>query len=137
MARKPTGNPTGRPQNPIDWKLFEQLCGLLCTQSEIASMLGIHQDTLRDRVLEEYGEDYSSTYKKYSEVGKCSLRRNQVVLSKKNATLAIWLGKQWLGQVDTPTEVSVSADTVNQFNLLMNQLSLMQEGPKSNRKNSK
>lgn len=100
MARKPTGNPSGRPQNPIDWKLFEQLCGLLCTQSEIASMLGVHVDTLRDRVLQEYGDDYSTTYKKHSEVGKCSLRRNQFVLSKKNATLAIWLGKQWLGQTD-------------------------------------
>ena len=100
MARKPTGNPTGRPQCEIDWKLFEDLCGLLCTQSEIASTLGVHNDTLRDRVLEEYGEDYSSTYKKYCETGKCSLRRNQVVLSKKNASMAIWLGKQWLGQKD-------------------------------------
>lgn len=100
MARKPTGQPTGRPEAEIDWELFEKLCGLLCTQSEIASMLCVHIDTLRDRVLAEYGEEYSSIYKRYSESGKCSLRRNQVVLSKKNAAMAIWLGKQWLDQKD-------------------------------------
>ncbi len=100
MARQPTGEPTGRPKSIIDWKLFEQLCGIMCTQSEMASMLGVNVDTLRDRTVEQYGEDFSVTYKKYQENGKCSLRRNQFVLSKKNATMAIWLGKQYLEQRD-------------------------------------
>ena len=34
------------------------------------------------------------------EKGKISLRRYQWELAKKNATMAIWLGKQFLGQRD-------------------------------------
>lgn len=104
MARKPTGNPTGRPPKEINWETFEQLCALQCTQEEMAGFLHISRDTLSDRVKTNYGEDYSTTYKKFSESGKCSLRRNQFVLSKKNASMAIWLGKQWLGQRDINRE---------------------------------
>lgn len=100
MARKPTGKPAGRPKKPIDWVQFEQLCALQCTQSEIASILCVNHETLSDRTKEHYGEDYSSVYKRCSESGKCSLRRNQFVISKKNASMAIWLGKIWLGQKD-------------------------------------
>lgn len=100
MARKPTGKPTGRPEKSIDWNQFEQLCALQCIQTEIASMLKINPDTLRDRAIAHYGEDYSTLFKRFSENGKCSLRRNQFVLSKKNASMAIWLGKIWLGQKD-------------------------------------
>src|SRR5574337_2035678 len=98
MARKPTGNPVGCPEKQIDWTLFEQLCSIQCTQSEMASMLKVHPDTLRDHVKDHYGEEFSTVYIKYSETGKCSLRRNQFVLSKTNTAMAIWLGKQWLGQ---------------------------------------
>lgn len=119
MARKPTGNPTGRPSAKIDWERFEQLCGLMCTQSEIASMLGVHADTLRNQTLEEYGEDFSTVYKKYSESGKCSLRRNQFVLSKKNAAMAIWLGKQWLGQTDKSQSETIEMNLTSILKLLM------------------
>lgn len=115
MARKPTGKPTGRPEKEINWTLFEQLCAIQCTQSEIASMMKIHIDTLRDRAVVHYGDEYSNIYKKLSESGKCSLRRNQFVLSKTNASLAIWLGKQWLGQRDIqederPTQITVNVN---------------------------
>ena len=90
----------GRPEKPIDWTQFEQLCALQCTQSEICSFLKIHVETLLFRVRKHYSEDYPEVFKKYSESGKCSLRRNQFVLSKKNAGMAIWLGKIWLGQKD-------------------------------------
>lgn len=100
MARKPTGRPVGRTKVEINWEQFEQLCSLQCIQSEIASFLKIHPNTLSDRTKEHYGEDFSTIYKRFSDPGKCSLRRNQFVLSKKNATMAIWLGKIWLGQKD-------------------------------------
>lgn len=104
MARKPTGRPTGRPEKPINWEMFEQLCALQCTQDEMASFLHVCGDTLSDRARQYYGEEYSTIYKRYSETGKCSLRRNQFVMSKKNASMAIWLGKQWLGQKDMSKE---------------------------------
>lgn len=92
--------PPHRPKNYIDWKLFEKLCGCQCTQSEMASMLNVHEETLRRRVEQFYKDSYAGIYKKFSEDGKCSLRRNQFVLSQKNAGMAIWLGKIWLGQQD-------------------------------------
>ena len=91
---------------PIDWELFEQLCGLQCTQSEIASMLKMHDDTLKKRAEEKYEKEYSEIYKIYSESGKCSLRRNQFVLTKKNATMGIWLGKQWLEQKEPESDLN-------------------------------
>lgn len=94
-----------RPEKPIDWSLFEQLCTLQCIQTEIASCLKISDDTLRSRAIEHYGMDnYSDIYKRFADSGKCSLRRNQFVLSKKNASMAIWLGKIWLGQRDISRE---------------------------------
>lgn len=104
MARQPTGNPTGRPPKPIDWTQFEQLCALQCTQTEIGNMFQVDEDTIRSRVEQQYGASYSVVYKKFSEAGKSSLRRNQFVLSKKNASMAIWLGKVWLGQKDPQCE---------------------------------
>lgn len=111
----------GPPEKPIDWEQFEKLCGLQCTQSEIASMFKVDEDTIRDRVSKHYKEDYSVIYKRYSESGKCSLRRNQFKLTENNASMGIWLGKQWLDQKDT-TEVSVSPETGKQFVDVMKQL---------------
>lgn len=104
MARKPTGNPVGPPPKPIDWIQFEQLCALQCTQSEIASIFKVHPQTISDRASKQYGDDYSTIYKRFSQSGYCSLRRNQFVLSKTNASMAIWLGKIWLGQKDNQVE---------------------------------
>lgn len=87
-------------RKPIDWKQFEQLCALQATQGEIASMLRIDRGTLSRSVEEQYGAPYSAIYTMFSDGGKCSVRRNQLVMSKRNAAMAIWLGKQWLDQKD-------------------------------------
>lgn len=105
MARKPTGKPVGPPVKPINWELFEQLCALQCTQSEICSMLKVNEDTLRKACKDNFGEDYSALYKKNSEVGKISVRRYQFVQAKTKPNMAIWLGKQWLGQKENVTEL--------------------------------
>jgi len=94
----------GRPPKPIDWKIFEQLCHIQCTHSEIASFFHVVVDTLYDRVEKEYGEKISSIYKRFSEGGKSSLRRHQFRMAEKNCSMAIWLGKQYLGQRDHDDE---------------------------------
>lgn len=104
MARKPTGNPVGRPQKPIDWDEFEKLCAMQCTQEEMAGFFQVHRDTLSDRVVSNYGEEYSTIYKRFAEGGKCSLRRAQFKLAMKNSSMAIWLGKNWLDQKDMSKE---------------------------------
>lgn len=91
----------GRPPKPIDWKIFEQLCHIQCTHEEIASFCHVARDTLYERVEKEYGETFPTVYKRFSEGGKSSLRRHQFRMAEKNCSMAIWLGKQYLGQKET------------------------------------
>ena len=101
MPRKKDPNKpciVGRPKKEINWKLFQNLCKIQCTQQEIAAAFEINPETLRLRAEEEYKAEFSVIYKRFTEAGKCSLRRFQFRLAKKNAAMAIWLGKQWLGQ---------------------------------------
>lgn len=89
-----------RPRKEIDKDIFENACELQCTLTEIASLFGCSEDTIERWCKRTYGESFADIYKKKSEKGKISLRRNQLKLSETNATMAIWLGKQWLGQRD-------------------------------------
>lgn len=105
MARKPTGNPNGRPPKEFDQKTFEGLCHVWCTFEEIENILGAKREAINYWCERTYGESLQEVYNKFSDGGKASLRRNQLQLSKKNAAMAIWLGKQKLGQRDIPQEL--------------------------------
>ncbi len=103
-----------RPKKKIDKKQFESMCFLQCTQSEICSILDVTDKTLTRWCLETYNISYSETYKKKSDGGKMSLRRYQLDLAKKNTGMAIWLGKQYLGQVDKQEISSTSKLSVEE-----------------------
>ena len=90
----------GRPSKEIDQKQFENLCSILCTLEEISGWFRCSDSTIKRWCKATYGENFERVYKKFSEDGKISLRRYQFQLAKKNATMAIWLGKQHLGQRD-------------------------------------
>lgn len=77
----------------------------MCTGEEIASLLDISYDTLQRRVIELGYESYAEWYKKYSVDALKALRRWQLESAKKgNATMQIWLGKQYLGQREPKLE---------------------------------
>ena len=90
----------GRPKKQIDRTLFEKLCGIQCTEEEICAVLDVSTDTLSAWCKKTYGCTFSEVAKKKRDVGKMSLRRSQFKLAEKNATMSIWLGKQYLDQVD-------------------------------------
>lgn len=92
----------GRPKIVIDEKLFKKLCGLFCTKEEIAGVFECSEDTIERWCKSTYRMNFAEVYKKESAMGKMSLRRNQFKLSEKSAAMAIWLGKQYLGQVENP-----------------------------------
>ncbi len=94
----------GRPQIEIDQKQFESLCGLQCTLAEIASFFYCSEDTVERWCKRTYNTTFADAYKKHSAKGKMSLRRSQFRIAETNATMAIWLGKQYLGQKDIPKE---------------------------------
>ena len=51
----------GRPQIEIDKAQFEKLCGLLCTEAEIASWFRCSVDTLERWTKRTYGETFADT----------------------------------------------------------------------------
>lgn len=100
MGRKPTGKPTGRPPKDFDPKTFEGLCSIQCSNTEIYAVLDGQEDSVKSWVKRHYGIDFNEAKKRFSEGGKASLRRKQSRLADRNAAMAIWLGKNWLGQTD-------------------------------------
>lgn len=86
--------PAGRPKFQIDYGKVEAMASIMATQEEIASVLGCSVDTL------QRDEEFRGIYKKGLEEGKMSLRRRQFELAKKSAAMAIFLGKNYLGQKD-------------------------------------
>jgi hypothetical protein len=101
---KTTKKPDGQPRKEIDKKVFEGLCSIMCTKNEICQVMDVSEKTISNWCQETYGKNFQEAYERLSQNGRASLRRNQFELSKKNATMAIFLGKQYLGQKDIPEE---------------------------------
>lgn len=97
----------GRPLKEFDKKLFVDLVGLGCSQVEICWVFRnddgtpANIDTLSRWCKREFGKTFQEYSKENSGISfKIQLRRNQLELSKKSAAMAIFLGKQILGQSD-------------------------------------
>ena len=87
-------------QNRIKKEEFEKLCSLQCTLLEICDFFDVEDDTLNSWCKKTYGTTFSEVFKIKRGKGQISLRRMQWKLAEKNPTMAIFLGKQYLGQVD-------------------------------------
>lgn len=98
---KKTNNPKmGRPKIEIKQDEFEKLCAMQCTEEEIAGWYRCSVDTLENWCRRTYKTTFSAIYKTLSANGKMSLRRTQFRIAETNASMAIFLGKQYLGQRD-------------------------------------
>jgi hypothetical protein len=93
------GSVDGRPKLEINFEIVKKLCAIQCTGEEIAGVIGVSYDTVVARIQEEYGITFPEYIKRHSPDGKVSLRRKQYqVAMNGNATMLIWLGKQYLNQ---------------------------------------
>lgn len=101
-----------RPRIDIDKEQFEKLCGLQCTKEEIAGYFNCSEDTIDRWCKREYKESFAVVFSKKRVTGKISLRRSQFQMAATNPTMAIWLGKQYLGQAEKQ-EVAVSVQDDN------------------------
>ena len=90
-----------RPKIIIDKSQFEKLCGLQCTEEEIAGFFGCSTDTIERWCRRTYRQRFSAVYAEKRGLGKISLRRAQFRLAEKSAAMAIFLGKNYLGQHDS------------------------------------
>lgn len=89
-----------RPRKNIDQRSFENLCKIMCTLEEISGFFDCSPDTIERWCKRTYHERFTDTYSRFSAYGKMRLRRSQFKLAEKNATMGIWLGKQYLDQRD-------------------------------------
>ena len=90
----------GRPRKDINRQQFENLCGLQCTEEEIASFFDCSVDTVERFCKREYKATFAEVFKIKRGIGKISLRRSQMKLAEKYPAMAIFLGKQYLDQTD-------------------------------------
>src|SRR5258706_1174300 len=112
MPRKPVKRPVGRPPTPVkpiskglpDKEIIlDQVLygiGLQATAEEIASSFYVSVDALNLCLKQNLDCNFAELKEKVGGSGKLTLRRHQFKQSEKNATMAIWLGKQWLSQKD-------------------------------------
>ena len=91
----------GRPRKQIDKTEFEKLCFLQCTEREFCSWFDVSDETLNKWCKENYdGRTFLDVFKEKRENGLISLRRTQFQLAEKSPAMAIFLGKNLLGQTD-------------------------------------
>lgn len=107
----------GRPKKEISKEQFEKLCGLQCTLDEIAGFFNCSADTIERFAKSTYNTTFAETYKEYSAQGKISLRRYQFKLAEKSAAMAIFLGKNMLGQKDRIEYDNIKDDDFRQDGL--------------------
>lgn len=84
-------------QSPPPEKLIEELASIGATWEEIATVVGQPKTTLHDRYVEHYKKGASSI--------SISVKREQHYVAmdrthRSQATMLIWLGKQYCGQSD-------------------------------------
>ena len=86
----------GRPKKILDKEQIRRLAELQCTRQEIAFVMNCSVDTL--------ARHHKSDLEAGVALGKVKLRRAMFrnATEKDNATIQIWLSKNWLGYADTP-----------------------------------
>lgn len=117
-------------QDRIDKKKFENLCGLQCTLEEVCGFFDINDKTLNSWCKKTYGTTFYEVFKEKRGIGKISLRRMQWKLAEKNPSMAIFLGKQYLGQKD---KIEYTDDGMKSINENINNIANLLNNPKPNR----
>lgn len=100
------GSKNGEYGAVIDKSQFEKLCSMLCTEMEICGYFGVSHDTLNRWCHQEYDCTFTEIFDEKSSMGKISLRRIQFKQAETNPIMAIFLGKNILGQKDCIEQTS-------------------------------
>lgn len=105
----------GRPDNPVDWKVFEALCSVQCTRTEIASKMNIPSATLDRQIKKQYGATFKEVFSRFKDIGKTSLRSWMFGAAQKGSVpMMIHLSKQYLDHTDkVETEMNANMNVSN------------------------
>src|SRR5712664_801165 len=82
----------------IDLAELEKLSGMQATDEEVAAWFGVTTRTIERR---RKSPAFAEVMQRGKAKGRLSIRRMQLkLLEAGNATMGVWLGKQYLGQTD-------------------------------------
>lgn len=108
---------TGRPPKEINDEYFRGLCEIQCTLPEVAAVFHCSQSTIERWCQRTYGKSFGDIFKEYAPLGKTSVRRALFKLKETNASVAIFMAKQYLNMSDTP-QADEDSDTAQQITRL-------------------
>lgn len=130
MSSKPTGKENGRPNIPIDWTKVDGFLEDGWLGTEIAAYFSMHPDTFYTRVMNEKSVGFTEYRQQKLSKGDGSLRSAQMKKALKgDNSMLIWLGKNRLGQKDSPSEIELPVEITGPFEALMKQLQARQKDP--------
>ena len=112
-------------QVKINQDQFEQMCGIQCTEDEIAALFGVSIDTLQRWCKRTYGRRFADVFREKRQRGKASLRRRQWLKADEgDTTMLIFLGKQYLGQADRISQsiTTISGETRDELTEIMDEI---------------
>lgn len=98
IARNKGGRPRTLNPDPQTLKQLTAWSSIMCTEAEAAAVLGVSVNTFK-KFLADCPEARAA-FDDGRGQGRMSLRRKQFALAEKNAAVAIFLGKNYLGQSD-------------------------------------
>ena len=92
----------GRKPAEIDLVELEKLCAMQCTEEEIAAWFGLARETISRKKTKNHA--FAILMARVYAKGRISVRRAQMRILESDGrgagTMAVWLGKQLLGQRD-------------------------------------
>lgn len=98
----------GPKPTEIDWDEAAKLASYQCTQKEVADFFGVSVDTLEDACERDLRMKLSAFWEKNKGVGRTKLKKKQFDMAMQgNTAMAIWLGKQTLGQKDKAVDEEI------------------------------
>ena len=109
-----------RPRIEIDFEQFKGLCSIQCTLEEIACWFKCSEDTIERWCKRELKMSFADAYKKHSARGKISLRRWQYQMAEHSVPMAIFLGKNWLGQTDRVEQTNIEVEDLSTLAEMLN-----------------
>src|SRR5438093_12960308 len=84
---------------PIDLDELEKLSAMQCTDEEVAAWFGVSTRTIERR---RKSPAFAEVMERGRAKGRISIRRAQLkMLEDGNATMGVWLGKNYLQQTDS------------------------------------
>jgi hypothetical protein len=94
----------------IDWQRVNKLLQAQCSGSSIASILGIHENTLYDRCKKDQSMEFMAYSAKKKSEGKELLKEKMYDIAMAgDKILLIWLSKQYLGMSESLEKLSDEA----------------------------